>query len=129
MTVRDIISWSTIIAGYSQGGCGEEAFELLSWMRREGPKPTEFALSSVLSVCGSMAILDQGRQIHTYALTVGLDQTAMIRSALINMYSKCGSIAEAEKSFSMSENDDIVSWTAMINGYAEHGYSQEAIGI
>ncbi|KAL0448310.1 UNVERIFIED_CONTAM: putative pentatricopeptide repeat-containing protein [Sesamum latifolium] len=129
MTVRDVISWSTIIAGYAQGGCGEEAFELLSWMRREGPKPTEFALSSVLSVCGSMAILDQGRQIHAYALTVGLDQTAMIRSALINMYSKCGSIAEAEKSFSMSENVDIVSWTAMINGYAEHGYSQEAIGL
>ncbi|PIN15771.1 hypothetical protein CDL12_11580 [Handroanthus impetiginosus] len=129
MSRRDVISWSTIIAGYSQGGCGEEAFELLSWMRREGPKPTEFALSSVLSVCGSMAILDQGRQLHAYALTVGLDQTAMIRSALINMYAKCGSISEAAKIFSLSENDDIVSWTAMINGYAEHGYSQEAIDL
>ncbi|KAI3450976.1 hypothetical protein Pfo_007641 [Paulownia fortunei] len=129
MTRRDVISWSTIIAGYSQGGCGEEAFELLSWMRREGPKPTEFALSSVLSVCGSMAILDQGRQLHAYALTVGLNQTAMILSALINMYSKCGSIGEAAKLFSQSENNDIVSWTAMINGYAEHGYSQEAIDL
>ncbi|KAK6150647.1 hypothetical protein DH2020_015579 [Rehmannia glutinosa] len=129
MTKRDVISWSTIIAGYSQGGCGEEAFELLSWMRREGPKPTEFAISSVLSVCGSMAILDQGRQLHAYALSVGLDQTPMMRSSLINMYSKCGSIGEAAKVFSLSENDDIVSWTAMINGYAEHGYSQEAIDL
>lgn len=129
MTRRDIISWSTLIAGYSQEGCGEEAFELLSWMRREGPKPTEFALSSVLSVTGSMAILDQGRQLHAYALTVGLDQTALVRSALINMYSKCGSIGKAEKIFSASENDDIVSWTAMINGYAEHGHSQEAIDL
>ncbi|KAK6150631.1 hypothetical protein DH2020_015563 [Rehmannia glutinosa] len=129
MTRRDVISWSTIIAGYSQGGCGEEAFELLSWMRREGPKPTEFAISSVLSVCGSMAILDQGRQLHAYALSVGLDQTPMMRSSLINMYSKCGSIGEAAKVFSLSENDDIVSWTAMINGYAEHGYSQEAIDL
>ncbi|KAL3818781.1 hypothetical protein ACJIZ3_004686 [Penstemon smallii] len=129
LTRRDIISWSTIIAGYAQGGAGEEAFELLSWMRREGPKPTEFALSSVLSVCGSMAILDQGRQLHAYVLTIGLDQKAMIRSSLINMYSKCGSVGEAEKIFSIAENDDIVSWTAMINGYAEHGHSQEAINL
>lgn len=126
---RDIISWSTIIAGHAQGGYGEEALELLSWMRREGPKPTEFALSSVLSVCGSMAILEQGRQLHAYALTVGLDQAALIRSALINMYSKCGSLRDAEKTFSLLENDDIVSWTAMINGYADHGHSREAIDL
>ncbi|XP_050228670.1 putative pentatricopeptide repeat-containing protein At3g47840 [Mercurialis annua] len=126
---RDVISWSTIIAGYSQGGYGEEAFEYLSWMRTEGPKPNEFTLASVLSVCGTMAILEQGKQLHALALEVGLQQTAMVQSALINMYSKCGSIKEASKIFNEAKNNDIVSWTAMINGYAEHGYSQEAINL
>ncbi|XP_057499234.1 putative pentatricopeptide repeat-containing protein At3g47840 [Actinidia eriantha] len=129
MTRRDIVSWSTIIAGYAQGGCGEEAFKFLAWMRREGPKPTEFALASVLSVCGNMAILDQGKQLHGYVLSIGLEHTAMIRSSLINMYSKCGSIDEASRIFIGAENDDIVSWTAMINGYAEHGHSKEAIDL
>ncbi|XP_073155866.1 putative pentatricopeptide repeat-containing protein At3g47840 [Henckelia pumila] len=129
MTRRDVISWSTIISGYAQVGCGEEAFELLSMMRREGQKPTEYALSSVLSVCGSTSILDQGRQLHAIALTIGLDKTALVQSSLINMYSKCGSIGEAAKNFNLAENDDIVSWTAMINGYAEHGCSQEAIDL
>ncbi|XP_073014834.1 putative pentatricopeptide repeat-containing protein At3g47840 [Primulina eburnea] len=129
MTRRDVISWSTIISGYAQGGCGEEAFELLSRMKREGQKPTEYALSSVLSVCGSMSILDQGRQLHANVLTTGLDKTALVQSSLINMYSKCGSIGEAVKIFNLAENDDIVSWTAMINGYAEHGCSQEAIDL
>ncbi|GER25147.1 pentatricopeptide repeat-containing protein [Striga asiatica] len=129
MTARDVISWSTIIAGHSQGGHAEEAFELFSQMRKEGPRPTEFAVSSVLSVCGSMAILDQGKQFHAYVLSVGLDQTAMIPSSLINMYSKCGCILEAAKVFSLTLNDDIVSWTAMINGYAKHGLSREAIEL
>lgn len=129
MTQRDVVSWSTIIAGYAQGGYGEEAFEFLSWMRREGPKPTEFSLASVLSVCGNMAILEQGKQLHAHVLSVGLEHTAMIRSALINMYAKCGSIGEASKIFNMAENDDIVSWTAMIIGYAEHGSSLEAINL
>lgn len=129
MSTRDIVSWSTIIAGYAQGGYGEEAFDFLSRMRRSGPKPTEFALASLLSLCGSMAILDQGKQLHAHVFIIGLDHTAMIRSALINMYSKCGSIGEASTVFYKMENDDVISWTAMINGYAEHGYSHEAIKL
>ncbi|XP_042967319.1 putative pentatricopeptide repeat-containing protein At3g47840 [Carya illinoinensis] len=129
MTKKDVVSWSTIIAAYSQGGYGEEAFEYSSWMRKEGPKPNEFAFSNVLSVCGSMAILEQGKQLHAYVLSVGLECTALIQSALINMYFKCGSIKEALKIFDVMENDDIVSWTAMIVGYAKHGLSQEAIDV
>lgn len=129
MRTRDIVTWSTMIAGYAQGGSCKEAFELLSWMRLEGPKPTEFALVSVLSACSDLAILDQGKQLHAHLLTIGLDHRSMIRSALINMYSKCGSIGEASRIFYTGENDDIISWTAMINGYAEHGYSHEAISL
>ncbi|KAF3453895.1 hypothetical protein FNV43_RR04336 [Rhamnella rubrinervis] len=56
---------------YPQGGHAEEAFEYLSWMRRDGPKPNEFALASVLSVSGSMALLNQGKQVHAHVLSVG----------------------------------------------------------
>ncbi|CAL1404700.1 unnamed protein product [Linum trigynum] len=129
MTEKDIISWSTIIGEYSQGGSGEKAFGYLSHMRREGPQPNEFALASVLTVCGNMAILEQGKQLHAYTLRVGLELDAMVQSALINMYSKCGSIPEALKAFSEAEVDCIVSWTSMINGYAEHGLSEQAISL
>lgn len=129
MRKRDIVSWSTIIAGYSQVGHGEEAFKYFSWMRREGSKPNEFSLSSLLSVCGNMAMLEQGKQLHAYVLSVGLEHKSLIQSSLINMYSKCGSLKEASKIFDTIEQDDIVSWTAMIGGYAEHGNSQEAIGL
>ncbi|KAB2618091.1 pentatricopeptide repeat-containing protein [Pyrus ussuriensis x Pyrus communis] len=121
MSRRDIVSWSTLIAGYSQGGYGEEAFQFLLWIRRDGPKPNELALASVLSVCGSMSMLEQGKQLHAHVLSVGLEFTSMVQSALVNMYSKCGSIKEAAKIFDVTELSDIISWTAMINGYAEHG--------
>ncbi|XP_008447344.2 putative pentatricopeptide repeat-containing protein At3g47840 [Cucumis melo] len=129
MNFRDIVTWSTIIAAYSQVGYVEEVFEYLSRMRSEGPRPNEFALASVLSACGSMAILEQGKQLHAHVLSIGLEQTPMVCSALIIMYAKCGSIAEASKIFKDSWKDDIISWTAMISGYAEHGHSQEAIEL
>ncbi|KAM1261766.1 hypothetical protein ACFX13_027695 [Malus domestica] len=129
MSRKDIVSWSAVIVGYSQGGYGEEAFQYLSWMRRDGPKPNEFALASVLSVCGSMAMLEQGKQLHAHVVSVGLEFSSMVQSALVNMYSKCGSIKEAARIFDVTELDDIISWTAMINGYAEHGYYREAIDL
>ncbi|CAH9107393.1 unnamed protein product [Cuscuta epithymum] len=129
MNKRDIVSWSTIIAGYAQAGHGEEAFNLLSWMRREGTKPTEFALASVLSVCGNTTSLYQGKQLHAHVLAIGLDQTVLIHSALVSMYSKCGNIKEASDIFQMAQCNDIVSWTAMISGLAEHGKSTEAIDL
>nr|ADQ43213.1 pentatricopeptide repeat protein [Schrenkiella parvula] len=81
MECRDIISWSTIIG-------------------KSGPKPTDFALASLLSVSGNMAVLEQGRQNPTI---------------------------RASKVFEEIDRADIVSLTAMINGYAEHGESKEAI--
>ncbi|GLU03731.1 hypothetical protein SLE2022_209150 [Rubroshorea leprosula] len=119
MKRRDIISWSI----------DEEAFQYLSWMRMERPKPNEFAFASLLSVCGNIAMLEQGRHLHAHVLSIGLDNIAIVRSALINKYSKCGSIKEALTIFDEVEYDDIVSWTTMINGYAELGYSREAIDL
>ncbi|KAF5191803.1 Pentatricopeptide repeat-containing protein [Thalictrum thalictroides] len=129
MPSRDIVSWSTIIAGYSQDSHCKEAFEHFSWMRRDGVKPNEFTLSSLLSVSGNMAILEQGRQLHAHILSIGLEHDIMINSALINMYSKCGSIKEASWIFDAIGSESVVSWTAMINGYAEHGHSKKAIDL
>ncbi|KFK28320.1 hypothetical protein AALP_AA8G500800 [Arabis alpina] len=129
MRCRDIISWTTLIGGYSQAGLGEESFKYFSWMRQAGAKPIDFTLPSLLSVSGSMAVLEQGRQVHALALYLGLDKNPTIRSSLINMYSKCGSIIEASKVFEETDRADIVSLTAMINGYAEHGKCKEAIDL
>ncbi|KAI4352112.1 hypothetical protein L6164_006394 [Bauhinia variegata] len=82
LTRKDIVSWSTIIAGYSQGGYGKEAFDYVSWMRREGQQPNEFALASLLSVCGSMALLEQGKQVHAHSLCIGFDHEAMVQKEL-----------------------------------------------
>ncbi|XP_068646241.1 putative pentatricopeptide repeat-containing protein At3g47840 [Aristolochia californica] len=128
MASRDVVSWSAIIAGYCQGSLGEEAFELFSEMRTEGIRPNEFTLASLMSVCATMAIVEQGKQIHAYILSIGVEHDPMINSALINMYSKCGSIGEAKNIFDAG-SDDLVSWTAMINGFAEHGCSAEAIDL
>jgi pentatricopeptide repeat protein len=43
------------------------------------------------------------------------------------MYAKCGSIDDAFRVFNELPSRDIVSWNAMLGGYAMHGHAKEAI--
>ncbi|XP_062232236.1 putative pentatricopeptide repeat-containing protein At3g47840 [Phragmites australis] len=128
---KDVVSWSAIISGYAQEGLAEEAFALFAEMRHHSgcPRPNEFTLASLLSVCASAAALDAGRQLHALAVAAGLEHHAMVRSVLIDMYGKSGSMSDADVVFSHRIKDDVISWTAMIVGYAAHGHSKEALEL
>jgi len=39
----------------------------------------------------------------------------MLQNSLINMYSKCGSVEEAQKIFVKIKQPNVISYTAMIN--------------
>ncbi|KAJ1264255.1 hypothetical protein BS78_09G249200 [Paspalum vaginatum] len=130
-TVKDVVSWSAIISGYAQEGLAEEAFALFSEMRHQSscPQPNEFTLASLLSVCATSAALDAGRQLHALAVAAGHEHDVMVRSALLDMYGKSGSMSDASVVFSNRTKDDVFSWTAMIVGHAEHGHCKEALEL
>jgi pentatricopeptide repeat protein len=130
-TVKDVVSWSAIISGYALEGFAEEAFAMFSEMRHHSscPQPNEFTFASLLSVCASAASMDAGRQLHALAVAFGLEHHAMVRSSLIDMYAKSGSMSDAGLIFSNRTRDDVISWTAMIVGHAEHGRSNEALEL
>lgn len=73
-------------------------------------------LSTVVTVCGSIAMLERGKQPHAHVLSVGLDCTAMVQSAVVNMYSKCAWTREIEEIFDVTERDDVVLWNAQHGG-------------
>ncbi|KAA8535088.1 hypothetical protein F0562_030091 [Nyssa sinensis] len=69
-----------------------------------------------------------GIQLHSLILKFGLDYEVFIGNALVTMYSKWGQLLEAKRVFDEIPNKDLVSWNAMISGYAQEGnYGLEAI--
>ncbi|KAK9282672.1 hypothetical protein L1049_010892 [Liquidambar formosana] len=129
MEGRDIVSWTTMLTAYSQCSEGEEALAFFSQMREEGFTPNQFTFSGVLVACSSLCFLEYGWQVHGLLCKAGLDTDKCIESALIDMYAKCGSITEAGKVFERICNPDIVSWTAIISGYAQHGFVEDALHL
>jgi hypothetical protein len=43
------------------------------------------------------------------------------------MYAECGSMEEALRVFSELPSWDIVTWNAMLQGYAQNGHGEEAL--
>ncbi|XP_059077801.1 pentatricopeptide repeat-containing protein At4g14050, mitochondrial-like [Cryptomeria japonica] len=129
MPKPDTLTWTVIIVGYVQIGDGVRAVELFHQMLNEGVKSDHFTLSSILGACAGLAVLEQGRQFHAYATGTGFESSVFVGNALVDMYSKCGAMEDALHLFNRMLIRDIVSWTTMIVGCAEHGQGKEALQL
>ncbi|KAL3653424.1 hypothetical protein CASFOL_003105 [Castilleja foliolosa] len=129
MTCRDIVTWTTLVSGYSQCSKFDEALVIFSRMRDEGFIPNNFTLASVLTSCANLCYLEYGRQIHSLVCKLGFETVSYVESALIDMYAKGGNLKEAEGVFSQISNPDVVSFTAILSAYAYHGFAAHALCI
>ncbi|KAK9165501.1 hypothetical protein Scep_000692 [Stephania cephalantha] len=116
-----------MIGRYFDGGRRREGFELFSKMLVLGVKPNEFTFAGVLNASSDQAAEDIGKQVHGYMTRIGFDPLSFATSALVHMYSKCGNIESAKIVFKQMPKPDLVSWTAMISGYAQNGRPAEAL--
>eukprot|EP01018_Ginkgo_biloba_P001467 Gb_24928 [translate_table: standard] len=129
MSQRNVVSWTSIIAGYAQNSHAEEALKLFRQMQLAGVKPNSQTLATVLPSLGNMAALDQGMELHEEIIRSGFLSDIFVGNALVDMYAKCGSIEYARNIFDKMHQRDVISWTAMIAGYAQNGYVEEALKL
>ena len=126
MGKRNVISWNAMIGCYAQHGHYEEAFEVFSQMKLVGLTPNDITYMSILNACASPAALAHGQEVHAHITGSGFQFDVRVGTALVNMYAKCGSIEAARLVFEKMGKQDVISWTALIEGYANHGLCMEA---
>ncbi|KAE8774902.1 pentatricopeptide repeat-containing protein [Hordeum vulgare] len=127
--VRDTSSWNTIISGLMRNGCAAKALDRLYHMARAGVEFNHYTYSTALALAGMLSMLDLGRQLHGRVLTSALEADAFVRSSLMDMYCKCGSIKTAVLVFerwSHLTGDMKFAWSTMIAGYVQNGREEEA---
>lgn len=99
MSQGDVVSWTTMIAGYVQNGHANDAVKLFRQMFLVDMKLDPIIITSVLAAIASLAALQQGKEIHGYTIRRGILPNVFIGSALIDMYAKCGNVDIAQKVF------------------------------
>jgi pentatricopeptide repeat protein len=59
--------------------------------------------------------------------SIVVEADVFVGNSLIDMYEKCGSMEDAQRVFNEMPSRNVVSWTAMLQGFAMHGYGKEAL--
>ncbi|KAM0950862.1 putative tetratricopeptide-like helical domain superfamily [Dioscorea sansibarensis] len=132
----NLVSWTTIIVGYSRCANHEAAVHLfrrmmISAISDSSVLPDHDTLSCVISSCRHVSCLGNGRAVHGYGIKSSKpDPQAFYTAAgaaLVVMYAGGGEITVAERVFRLMDHDDVVTWNAMIVGFARAGRGDVAM--
>jgi pentatricopeptide repeat protein len=124
---RDIVSWTTMISGLVQCKRPKESLEFFNKKHTSGIEPDRVILTSVLSACASLGALDYGKWINEYIDLRDIKWDAHIGTAMIDMYSKCGCVEMALRTFNRMPYKNVYTWNALLGGLAMHGHGHDAL--
>lgn len=79
------------------------------------------AIASLLHHCSKTKDFWKGLCLHAVVLKTGLQSNVFISNHVLNMYAKCGYLSLAHKVFDKMSEHNLISWSAIISGYAQHG--------
>ncbi|PON93658.1 Tetratricopeptide-like helical domain containing protein [Trema orientale] len=129
MTERTVVSWNSMISGYAQNGEYHDGLRIFERMLAEKFRPNEITLVSLLSICAKLGDLELGLRIMKYIDDNNLCSNMIVSTAILEMYVKCGAVDDARKEFDRMIRRDVVTWSAMIAGYAQNGRPSEAVEL
>ena len=92
-------------------------------------KPDSITFVSILLVCATLTALEWGMDNHGKINRCGFISHVIVITTLINMYSKCESLKKASFLFDNICANKIISWNAMIVGYARNDYNKKSIKL
>ncbi|KAK4791029.1 hypothetical protein SAY86_031442 [Trapa natans] len=87
--------------------------------RMEREAVDAIVLSRAISSCRSLRDIFGGFQFHCMAVKTGFFGNSYVGSTLVSLYCECSELDNARKLFDEMPLKNVVSWTAMISGYAK----------
>lgn len=119
MKYRDVVSWNSVIAGYTSNGKWLKALESFrDFLDMKIFGLDAITIISILPVCAQLCDLQLGKEIHGHVFRRPvLREDTSIGNALINFYAKFRCIEAAFSTFSLIPRKDLISWNTMLDAY------------
>ncbi|XP_058078602.1 pentatricopeptide repeat-containing protein At4g19220, mitochondrial-like [Magnolia sinica] len=128
MPNRDLISWNTMIARYTQNGFSKEARVLFRELIGSGMQCGMSIVLAILPSCDCQEALDFGELVHCSILKSGFLNNVFTVNALMFMYMNCGDMVACFSLFqSIWVIADVDSWNTVIVGCVQNGYLGEGL--
>ncbi|MCO5608846.1 hypothetical protein L7F22_063064 [Adiantum nelumboides] len=125
---QDAVSLTAMISAYGEQGLVQQAFDLYLKMQEKNVILDDGSIVSLVQACTVTGGLDLCRQIHFDILASRGDPSLRLTTAFIHAYGSCASMVDAWAVFDVLLEPDVVSWSALITGYANDGSFKSSFG-
>ncbi|KAK6290078.1 hypothetical protein POUND7_001619 [Theobroma cacao] len=98
-------------------------------MLRCGSTPNAFSFPFALKSSVSLSLPFSGQQLHCHVIKSGLNLDFSVSNCLLTMYVKCGAIEFGRKLFDEMPKKGLITWNAMISGYAQNGLASNVLEL
>lgn len=120
---KNVFCWTALIEVHAQRGQEKDSLVFYQRMLQEGVKPDKVLFLCVLGVCSKLKDLVCGVKVHADITRADLDVNIVIRTALVNMYGKCGSLEDALLVYNESAEKDVILYNAIMTACYHHGHA------
>lgn len=122
---KNLVSWTSLIAGFAMHGMGKEALQSFEMMEEVGVKPNRVTFLSVLNACSHGGLVDEGLNFFNKMVNGTCQVVLDIKhyGCLIDMLGRAGRLEEAEKmAFKIpAEILNVVIWRTLLGACSFHG--------
>lgn len=129
MLERNVVSWTSLICGYSRRDCPEEAVSLFFEMVEAGITPNSITMVCVISACAKLKDLELGEKVSAYIGESGVKLNTLMVNALVDMYMKCGAMDSAKRLFDECVDRNLVLCNTIMSNFVRQGLAREALAI
>ncbi|KAL2513081.1 Pentatricopeptide repeat-containing protein [Abeliophyllum distichum] len=126
--LRDNVSWNALLTSYARHGMSEQAM-MIFWKMLGETMPSVYTFATILAACANIFALEIGKQVHAFIIRNGYVMDAVVRGALVDMYSKCRCTEYALKVFDVATSKDVILWNSMILGCSHNGRGDKVLKL
>ncbi|CAN6354547.1 unnamed protein product [Urochloa humidicola] len=127
--VKSSVAWNAMISGFVENSCFIEAAELFRSMHRVGMAMDVVTLRVVAGVAAVLGTFDLSRNIHVYALKLGLGVDCFVVCELIKSAGRVGETQYIEKLVTAVRRPDASLYSLAIASYRSNGCQDEAVKL
>lgn len=121
MKFRDLVSWNSMISGYSANGEWLKALDTFHEFVHLGSILDSVTLISILPACAELCHIQVGKEIHAYVFhNLSFCEDTSIGNSLVRLYAKCGYIENAIRTFLLIPHKDLISWNTLLDAFGEN---------
>ncbi|GAA0145597.1 hypothetical protein LIER_05759 [Lithospermum erythrorhizon] len=128
MPEKDVVSWNSLMSGYSANGYFEDALDVFRMSRKEGVKADCYTISSVLRACAGLGGVE-GLVVHGLVEKLGVNRDINLCNILLSVYFKLDKVKDSEKLFGEMAVRNTASWNTMVTMYSQSGLYDESIKL